>query len=131
MLFNASNPESSILRPADIVLGIGLIVLGFVLSYFVAFGKGDGDLVEITAAGEKFGVYSLLEDQTIVVDQEKSFNKLRIENGKVKMIDSDCPGGDCIHEGEISKIGETIVCLPNKVVVEISGGEGDFDAVSR
>ena len=131
MLFRASDNESSILRPADIVLGIGLIVLGFVLSYFVAFGKSDGDRAEITAAGEQFGVYSLLEDRTVVVDQDGCMNKLRIEDGKVRMIDSDCRGSDCVHEGQISKTGETIVCLPNKVVVEITGGEGDFDAISR
>ena len=64
-------------------------------------------------------------------DNAGASNCFRIMGGKVKMIDTNCRGGDCLHEGEISKTGETIICLPNKVVIEIIGVKEDFDAVSK
>ncbi|KAI4447103.1 hypothetical protein C823_001622 [Eubacterium plexicaudatum ASF492] len=48
------------------------------------------------------------------------------------MIWADCPDQLCVHQKAISGQGETIVCLPNKIVVEIAEGEdADLDAISR
>ena len=44
---------------------------------------------------------------------------------------SDCKGQDCVHQGSIAKSGETIICLPNKIVVEITGGAKHYDTVAR
>jgi hypothetical protein len=47
------------------------------------------------------------------------------------MKDADCPDKLCEKTGKISKNGETIVCLPHRVVVEIQGGEGNVDSLVR
>ena len=55
-----------------------------------------------------------------------------IENGKVKMKEADCPDQICVHHRAISKNRETIVCLPNKVVVEIvSSEESELDSIAK
>ena len=56
-----------------------------------------------------------------------------IEDGKAKMISADCPDQLCVHQSSIAKSKETIVCLPNKVVVEVqgSGDKKDYDAVVK
>ena len=58
-------------------------------------------------------------------------NTVVIENGTVYMKDADCPDKLCEKTGKISKNGETIVCLPHRVVVEIQGGEGNVDSLVR
>jgi len=46
-------------------------------------------------------------------------NVLVIENGEASIKSATCPDKICVSHRKISKSGETIVCLPNKVVVEI------------
>ncbi len=46
-------------------------------------------------------------------------NTVTVEDKSVYMSEADCNNKACINEGKISKKGESIVCLPNKVIVEI------------
>lgn len=118
-------------RPADIILGIGLIVVGFVMSFFLAFGQDDGARVEVMTGGKLYGVYSLDEDQTVTIRQDGHVNTFEIKGGAARMTDANCRNHDCMQQGAISKTGETIVCLPHKVVLEITGGEEEFDVVAQ
>ena len=54
-------------------------------------------------------------------------NVIAVEKGSVCIIESDCPGSDCVHSGRINQPGRSIVCLPNRVEVRITGSsEVDF-----
>ena len=59
------------------------------------------------------------------------YNIISIKDGQVTISEADCPGGDCTRQGPISRTGETIVCLPHKVMIEITGGKKEYDTVSR
>lgn len=118
-------------RTADFILAIVLIAAGFLMSFLLSFGDGDGDQLTATLNGKLYGTYSLAEDQTVTIRHNGHTNRFEITAGKVRMISADCRGQDCIKESSISKAGETIVCLPNRVVLEISGEEEVFDAVSQ
>ena len=119
------------IKKADIILTVILIIAGLAISYAFSTGKTAGDELLITADGRKFGSYSLLEDRNITVKQEGHINKVTIKDGVVSMTFSDCKGQDCVHQGSIAKSGETIICLPNKIVVEITGGDRHYDTVAR
>ena len=61
-------------------------------------------------------------------------NTVVIENGAVYMKDSTCKNHVCIDTGKISETKDTIVCLPNKIVVTIESNSkagGDVDVISR
>ena len=82
------------------------------------FGNSKEQKLRITVSGEEYGTYSLEEDQVIKVGDT---NVCEIKDKKVTMISADCPDQLCIHQRSIQLQGETIVCLPNKVVLEIMG----------
>lgn len=120
----------------DIYLAAAIIV--FIAALFAVFsivkGKSEGNKVIITIAGETYGTYSLNTDETIEIVNKNGRNTVVIENNQVKMNDADCPDQYCVSSGTISKNGETIVCLPHKLVVEVSVGESsdqEIDAVVR
>lgn len=119
------------IKKADIILAVLLIAVGLAASYMLSFGQSAGQELVITAEGERFGSYSLLENQEVQVRRNGHTNKIIIENGEVSMIFSDCPGQDCVHQRAISQTGETIVCLPNKVILEIAGKEKEYDAIAK
>ena len=81
-------------------------------------GNSKEQKLRITVSGEEYGTYSLEKDQVIKVGDT---NVCEIKDKKVSMISADCPDQLCIHQRTIQLQGETIVCLPNKVVLEITG----------
>lgn len=48
-------------------------------------------------------------------------NEIEIANGAVAIVRSNCPGTDCVHTGRITQAGRSIVCLPNRVEIRITG----------
>ena len=54
------------------------------------------------------------------------------KDGTADITEADCPDKLCVHQRAISKTKETIVCLPNKVVVEVTGSEeSELDSVAK
>lgn len=102
----------------------------FIVFHFLS--SSQGARVVITVDGETYGTYSLAEDQEIPVEQSGSItNVVSISGGKVHMEEADCPDHLCIRQGEISSEYASIVCLPNRVVVEVvSDDEEEFDGMS-
>lgn len=80
------------------------------------------------------GTYPLDAPQSVTLPLDSSYghNVLVIENGTVRMEESSCPDQVCVHTGTIDKPGQTIVCLPNRVVIEITGSkESPIDDLSQ
>ena len=119
------------IKKADIILTIALVAAGLLLSWFFSFHDTSGEELKITAEGKLFGTYSLYEDQSIDIVNGSHQNHVVIKDGSVRMSGASCSGQDCVHQHSISKSGETIVCLPNRVVLEITGGEKAYDAISQ
>lgn len=71
--------------------------------------------IRITVAGTEYGIYSLDKDQIISIGNT---NVCEIKDGKVRMIQAQCPDQLCIRQGAIGTSGGMIVCLPNQVTIE-------------
>lgn len=84
--------------------------------------------VEISVDGELYGRYDLKEDQEISINET---NKVQISDGTAKMTWAGCPDQICVHHKEISGTGESIICLPNKIVVTIIGGDAADGGISQ
>ena len=115
-----------------VFLGVLFLVLLTGAVWFYFFGQDAGAVVEITVDGELYGSYALDKNQTVdIIVGETKTNTLVIQNGMADMTEADCPDQLCVHQKAISRTGETIVCLPNKVVAEVKGGSpADLDAVT-
>ena len=120
------------IKKADIILFILIVVFGGLISWWSLAGSIAGEKVLITADGRDYGVYSLAEDQTIDVTIDGHTNHITIKDGTVSMTYSTCKNQVCVNTGAISQTKDAIVCLPNKVVVEIvgSGKGGAADVIS-
>lgn len=135
-----------ILTKADIVLGITLAVIGAAslvyssqaLAGDVSSTASSARQVHITVANEEYGIYPLDQDQEITITRQASENQVCInivviENGTVHMDQSNCKNQVCVQDGRIDTVGQQIICLPNRIVIEIIGNEAEkeFDAISQ
>ena len=102
---------------ADIILVISLVILTFVTSIFIYKKQTSNKIyVEVSINGEITNKYSIDENIEIML---KTGNVLVIKDGNVCISNADCPDGLCVKQGTISKVNESIICLPNKLVVRI------------
>ena len=102
------------------------VVTVFLVVYERTGTRADaGACVRVTVDGSVYGTYALGEEQEIPIVQT-------IRDGRADMTEADCPDKLCVHQKAISKNHEMIVCLPNKVVVEVTGSEENgFDSIAR
>lgn len=117
------------LKKADIILAVCLIVIGLGMTWFFSTMEKDGQSVCITIDGKQYGTYSLQENRTIELKRGDAMNQITIKEGRAAMTNSNCHGQDCVHQGSIETTAQTIVCLPHKIVVTISGPDQEYDAV--
>ena len=70
------------------------------------------------------------KDQEVVLSNGAMV--VEVKEGRIRVKESDCPRRICLHTGWIQHPGETIVCVPNKIVIEIeaSGSAPSVDAVA-
>lgn len=109
-----------------LVLVVAVLAIGGLLVYNM-LGQKEAGRVVVEVDGEVFGEYKLFENQEVLINET---NILLIENGVVNMYEANCPDQICVKHVPISKNGETIVCLPNKVVVTVKEAAiGELDAV--
>lgn len=80
--------------------------------------------VEILLDGVRVAVLPLDENASFAAEGMYT-NLIRIEDGRVFVEKSDCPGLDCVHLSAISRPGRTLVCLPNRMEVRITGADAD------
>lgn len=125
------------IKKADIVLLIIILVVGIPLSVLSFIEGIGGDKVRISLDGEIYGVYPLGEDREIDVTEDGHTNHITIKDGQVSMSYSTCRNQVCVNTGAISQTKDAIVCLPNRVVVEIISSDsgsigkgGDADVIS-
>lgn len=119
-------------KKSDIVLMVMIVIIGSLSGIYLSLGKTAGDEVEIKIDNRVYGTYRLDLDRTIVVKGSNGKNIVTIKNGSVKMSSASCKNQVCVHHSPISKVGESIICLPNKVIVKIKGSsKGGIDAVSN
>ena len=109
-----------------------VILLTAALIFFIRYFVGDEHpgYVTVRVGGEITETYDLSEDQTVKING--GTNVMKIEDKTVNMIDANCPDKLCVHQKTISKNNESIICLPNNVVVQIvSQDESELDAVTN
>ena len=114
-------------RTATIVLTLALLALSLgIWLFFTQRQKGadmpgpENMVVVIEAEGKQMYAVPLTDDNELPVLTKGGNNVVRISKGQAFVESADCKNQICVHSEPISKPGETIVCLPHRVVVSIT-----------
>lgn len=122
------------MKKADfIIIGVVGIIVGVIVFCLYFVGGESGQYVQVEIDGQIIDTLELDEDFEKEYKENDEINILKIENGKANMISANCPDGICVNHKPIYRKGESIICLPHKMVVTIIGEsptDEEIDAVA-
>lgn len=115
-----------------LIAGILFLAIAIAAAYFIAYPQ-NGDMVQVSVDGLAVKTFPLNQNTSYTIrakaDEE---NILEIKDGYARITAANCPDKLCVHQRKISKQGETLVCLPHKVVVSvISSKKATLDGVAE
>lgn len=110
------------LRKRDIILCIVLIAVGITCWLVMWFVLPAGNTADVYIDGKMVQTIDMTVDDAYEFSTDRGSNTVVVESGKIRVSDADCPDKVCVDMGWKSRRGETITCLPHKLVIEIQGG---------
>lgn len=116
----------------DLVVGLVVLVAAAMLTAFPFLRSGQATTVQVTVDGEEIYARRLERlDEPLQLAVEGAYPLvLELSRDGVRVVETKCPGEDCLHTGVITRAGEQIVCLPNRMVVSLRGEEAAYDAIT-
>lgn len=121
-------------RKELIMIAAILMIAAIVYMVFMWSQNSSGDRYAVVYVdGVEYGRYSLdIEQEVDILSENDGYNNLVISNHMADVTSASCPDELCVHQASVDENGESIICLPNKVVVEIvSDEESEFDMVAE
>ena len=118
------------LRNDLILIGALLIVVALIGLAF-RFFRGEGDIIVVEVNGKTYGTYALNIDRTVEIrtgEGGEELNLLVIKDGRAYVETATCPDGICAAHRPIFRQGESIICLPHKVVITVIKADLSDDA---
>ena len=106
----------------DMILIICLLLVAVIGMLYLFRFRSRGDTVKVTVDGKLYGTYSLSQNITEDIctgDNGEYHNCLVIHDGKAYIEKATCPDGICVAHSPIYRDGESIVCLPQRVVITV------------
>ena len=142
------------IRKADIALVVVCVLAAVLTGVFLILYRREGDVVRVSCDGEQLAVFAFpaagiqdrqyylvwVEDGQMtvsncgnapVIPDGGAFNLFSVADGVVRMEAADCRDQICVRHRAVSAVGESIICLPHRLVIQIeSNEESELDAVT-
>lgn len=119
-------------KPLDALVVLAVLLLGVAAAWLTYGGENSGALTAtVKHRGQvvaRVELSSLTEEKTVSIDGAYHLT-VTIDRTGAAVTDSDCPGQDCLHTGRITRAGQSIVCLPEQVIVTLEGKAPSPDVV--
>lgn len=114
----------------DLLVLIAVSALAMILLIPNVFGNQDKLTATITVDGEIIETVDLskLSGMREMTLQSTPSVKVRMENGKICVVEAECEDKLCVNCGWLDSDGAMAVCLPAKVVVSVDSTKADSEA---
>lgn len=120
------------MKKNDVILIGVILVLAVAGLLYMKMSQTTGDMVIVTVDGQVYKELPLGKDTTVEIEGVNGTNLLQIKDGYADIIEASCPDEVCVHAKSINHNEETIVCLPNKVIVKVqSSNDSGLDGIAN
>lgn len=125
--------KNSLLRPWDVIIVLLLILLSFAPIAVFSLNRVNSPTQEavLSVDGEKIKTFDLTDSSQsytyLYKDKDGDENLIQVKGKRIRIKEADCKDQVCVRRGWIDQSGETIVCLPHKLLIEIKSSDGGED----
>lgn len=112
------------------LLLVAVIILGAMAALFVltrpqSKSGTDNNYIEIIQDNEVLCIIDLNSesDRTFRIEYNGGWNEITVENGEIRISDTDCPDRTCVKSGVLKYKNLPIICLPHRLVIKFADGE--------
>lgn len=120
--------EGKIIKRRDAILFLVLMILGAGSFILIKNNLKPGNEAEVYVDGSLVQTIDMTRDDIYLFDTLYGTNTVVVEGGEIRVSEADCPDKICVNMGGVSRSGETITCLPHKLVIEVHNDKkNDYD----
>ncbi|MCQ4022872.1 MULTISPECIES: NusG domain II-containing protein [unclassified Ruminococcus] len=121
--------KTPVFATSDIIIILFVALLALVSILFIVNNKTSHENVSVKLGGRVYAEYSLdkVGEYEIVGENDIRLT-LVVEHDGVRVKNAGCPDKLCEKTGKISAAGQSIICLPGKISVSLTGGSENIDA---
>ena len=119
------------LKKIDIVIIVFLIVFSFIPHFIFSKTLSENytsTYASIKVSGKFYNnipLSSFKGEKNLLSQTSHGKNTILVKDNTIQILDADCKDELCVKQGIISKVGENLICLPHKLIIEIKGDEND------
>ena len=121
-------------RSAKVTAALLVLLLAGSAAFLMLRPKGEGQVARISLDGQvvqEIDLSRVEQPYTLTLEGPGGFsNTITVEKGRICVSKAGCPDQICVHQGYISDGTTPIVCLPNRLIIEITGGGSGLDAAA-
>lgn len=114
-----------------IIFSVICIVLG-IISAVMYFSESSSQIAVILSDGneiERIDLSEVKKPYTFKAEYEGGYNIVSVSEGKISIIEASCPDGVCVKHGELKNEYDSIICIPNKLVIQYEEKSDSIDFV--
>jgi hypothetical protein len=119
---------STMLSGDYLIIGISIVCILVMFKQFWILENASQIKIRLNDA--VFGVFDLNQTRELTIKGPKGISTILISNGKVRFKQSPCFNQYCVHQGWLSRAGQTAICLPNHVSVQLIGHKPSYDSLN-
>jgi hypothetical protein len=122
--------KNSLLRPWDGLIILLLVLLSFAPVVVFSLNRASSSTQEavLSVDGEEIKTFDLSDKSQNYTyryeEKDGDYNLIEVKDGRIRIKEADCGDQICVRRGWIDQSGETIVCLPHKLLIEIKSSDG-------
>lgn len=122
--------KNSLLRPWDGIIVVILLLLSFAPVVVFSLTRSNSPTQEavLSVDGQEIKSFDLSDQSQSYTyryeDKDGDYNLIEVKGDRIRIKEADCGDQICVRRGWIDQSGETIVCLPHKLVIEIKSSDG-------
>jgi hypothetical protein len=130
-IFSQGIELSSLMTKGDKTLLIAALALGFASLGISRLARPIGSEIVVQVNGKIVARMNLSQNQQMEITGARGAMLIQVAQGRVRVVSSNCPEKICVKTGAIHRAGDTIVCVPNRVVIRITGsGQANLNLIT-
>ena len=116
------------MKKLDFIL-LGAIIIILLPLTIALLNTSKGSKAIVKSDGRIIDTISLDKNGTYTYSNDKGYNIVEVTDGKVRVIEEDCPNKYCVNKGYIKRNNESVICLPHRFEVTVQSKDDDYDII--